>query len=44
MLGRDIGVGEESEAGIDTGRDAGRGQEFAIFDPARTFLPPDVRD
>ena len=43
ILGRYIGVGEESKTSIDTGRDPRRGQKFAILHPASTLLPLDAR-
>jgi len=43
ILGSNIGVGEERKTRIDTGRDARRGQEFAILHPAGTLLPLDAR-
>ena len=43
ILGRNVGVGEESKTSIETCRDPRRGQEFAILNPASTLLPLDAR-
>lgn len=43
VLGGNVRVGEEGEAGVDARGDAGCGQELAVLDPAGVFLPLDGR-